>query len=52
MFDTKELSWRLFETTGSVEAYLSYASENTKSEKKEADFGGNSPYRGDNNQRS
>ena len=51
MMNTKDLSWHLFETTGSVEAYLSYASENKIDEKKEANAVGNSPDRGDNNQR-
>ena len=46
----KDLSWRLFETTGSIEAYLSYAGE--EEEKKEAGEVGNSPDRGDNNQGS
>jgi len=50
--NTRDLSWRLFETTGSVEAYLNYASENKVSSEKEANAVGNSPDRGDNNQGS
>lgn len=50
--NTKELSWRLFETTGSVEAYLSYVSESKTDKDKEANAVGNSLYRGNNNQGS
>ena len=52
MMNLKDLSWNLFEATGSVEAYLTYATENSNQEQKEANAVGNSPYRGDNNQRS
>ena len=50
--NTKDLSWRLFETTGSVEAYLSYAKESDLKNNKEANAVGNNPNQGDNNQRS
>lgn len=50
--NTKDLSWQLFEKTGSIEAYLSYASEEKQESQREANTLGNNPYRWDNNQRS
>ena len=51
----KDLSWKLFETTGSIDAYLSYVGKGKIDEselEKEANAVGDSPYRWDNNQRS
>ena len=51
MVTTEDISWRNFETTGSIEAYLEYSREKSKSESKEETAFGNSGNGGDSDQR-